>query len=256
MDGVDFFGNIALVKFKRGKKLKEKKEFAKNVMKNNKSVTTVLEKTDKIKGRLRTPQTKYILGINTKEALYKENGCIFRLNIDTCYFSPRLSNERKNMADLVNKNDSVLVLFAGVAPFSIIIAKTKKPKRVVSVELGKIPSKYANENVKRNKVDDIVNVIQGDVRKVLPKLNEKFDKIIMARPQLKDSFLDATFPKISKGGIIYYHGFYEESKKDEMIDMIKSEAKKAKKNIKILNIKEAGNIGVRKFRYRVEIKVN
>lgn len=252
MKGYDILGNLALVKFDRNTKLKDKKTFAEDLMKNHKSVRTVLEKSNKIRGRLRTPETKFILGEKTKEVLYKENGCEFRFNVDTCYFSPRLASERLEMAKMVKKNERVLVLFSGVGPFSIVIAKHSKASRVVSVEIGKINSIYALENVKRNKVN--VEIIQGDVRKKLPLMNEFFDRIIMARPNLKDSFLDVTFLRIKKG-MIHYHGFYDENKIDEMKKMIFDEAKKAKKKIKIINIKKAGEIGVRKYRYRVDIKV-
>ena len=81
-----------------------------------------------------------------------------------------------------------------------------------------------------------------------------FDRIVMARPNLKDSFLDVVFKKIKKNGMIHYYGFYEEDKVDEMKQMIADEAKKAGKKIKILRIKKAGDIGVRKFRYRADVK--
>ena len=195
--GYDILGNISIVKFDWNDRLKEKKKYAAKLMKMHNNVTTVLEKSAKISGRLRTPKTKFILGENTKEALYKENGCVFRLNIDTCYFSPRLSTERQEIAKMVRKGESVLVMFAGVAPFSIVIAKTGKPAKVVSVELGKECSKYALENVKRNKLVGRVEVVQGDVRRVVPRMKEKWDRIVMARPNLKDSFLDVAFPIIS-----------------------------------------------------------
>ena len=253
MANYDIIGNIALVKFSRKDNSEKKRRFATEFLKKNKNVFTVLEKTEKISGRLRTPKTRFILGDNTKEAIYKENGCEFRLNVDSCYFSPRLASERKEIAKMVKKKENVLVLFAGVAPFSVVIAKTKNPERIVSVELGKECSKYALENVRRNKVN--VEIIQGDVRKVLPKMKEKFDRIIMARPNLKDSFLDVSFPKIKKRGIIHYYGFYEENKLVNLTELIKNEAFKAKRKIKIIKIKKAGDIGVRKFRYRADIQV-
>lgn len=246
-------GNIAIVKFDRSLKVSQKKKFAQELLNTHRAVRTVLEKVGKISGRLRTPKTKFIFGEKTKEALYKENGCQFRLNIDSCYFSPRLSSERKEIADAVKKNEEVIVMFAGVAPFSVVIAKTKKPKRVVSVELGREPSKYAQENVKLNKVN--VEVVQGDVRRLVPKLKGNFDRIVMARPNLEDSFLDVAFKKIKKGGIINYYGFYLESDLDKLTTLILDEAKKAKRKIKILGIKRAGDIGVKEYRYRADIKV-
>ena len=89
----DVLGNIAIVKFPEDLRVIDKKKFANKILKENKSIKTVLEKTGKIKGRLRKLTTKYIAGEKTKEVLYRENGCVFRFNIDNTYFSPRLSNE-------------------------------------------------------------------------------------------------------------------------------------------------------------------
>ena len=253
MSAYDVLGNIAIVKFKRGAKKNEKVRFAKKILGDYKSVKTVLEKSRKFHGRLRTLSTKYVLGEKTKEALYRENGCEFRFNVETCYFSPRLANERLQIAKMVGKGESVLVLFAGVAPFSIVIAKTGKPRKVVSVELGKECSKYALENVKRNKVK--VEIIQGDVRRVLPRMKEKFDRIVMARPNLKDDFLDVSFPKCKKGGMIHYYGFYDEDKLDDLRELIYHEALKAGRKVKILAVNKAGDIGIRKYRYRADIRL-
>lgn len=248
----DVLGNVAIVKFGRGTKSSEKKKFASSFMKKNNNVSTVLEKTGKFSGRLRTLDTKWIAGVKSKEALYKENGCVFRLNVDTCYFSPRLASERKEIAESVKRNEEVLVMFGGVAPFAVVIAKAKKAKRVVSVELGRECCKYALENVKRNKVN--VEIVQGDVRKKVPALG-KFDRIVMARPNLKDSFLDVAFSAIKKKGIIHYYGFYQEKDVDMMKELIISEAKKAGRKVKITGIKKTGNIGPYEFRYRADVRI-
>ena len=255
MANYDLIGNIAIVKFKRGAKLSYKKKFALNLLNSHKSVKTVLEKTNKFSGRLRTQKTKYIAGYKTKEAVYRENACVFRLNVDSCYFSPRLAGERGEIASKVKKGENVLVLFSGVAPYAISIAKLSKAARVVSVEISKECSKYAVENVKLNKLWDRVEIVQGDVRKVLKKFNSKFDRIVMPRPNLKDSFLDVVFPLIVKNGIIHYYGFYDSSKENELKELIFDEARKAGRKVKILKIKRAGEIGVKKFRYRVDIKI-
>lgn len=248
----DVLGTVAIVKFPRGTKSAVKKKFGSAFLKKS-SVTTVLEKIDRVKGRLRTPSTKWIAGIKTKEALYRENGCEFRLNVDTCYFSPRLASERAELARLVKRGEHVLVMFGGVGPFAIVIAKAKHAARVVSVELGREPSKYAVDNVKRNKV--AVEVLQGDVRRVVPKLKGEFDRIVMARPNLEDSFLDVAFKKIKRGGIIHYYGFYHEDSVNELRELIASEAKKAGKRVSIKGITKAGDIGVRMYRYRADMVV-
>jgi tRNA (guanine37-N1)-methyltransferase len=156
---------------------------------------------------------------------------------------------------MVKKGERVLVMFGGVGVFAVVIGKSRKPSEVVSVELGRIPSKYAAENIKRNKIEDIVSYVQGDVRRVVPKLKGTFYRIVMARPNLSDSFLDVAFKKVKKGGVIHYYGFYPEEDLDLMNEMIMDEAKKAKKKIKIVNVKKAGDIGTRKYRYRADVKI-
>ena len=143
MSGYDVVGNIAIIKFDRETSLIKKKIFARKFLEKRIDVRTILEKVDRFKGRLRTHVTRYLAGESTKEVLYRENGCMFRFNVDSCYFSPRLASERKEIAEMVKKDEDVLVLFGGVAPFAVVIARNSRAKRVVSVELGKECNKYA-----------------------------------------------------------------------------------------------------------------
>ena len=174
-------GNIAIVNFSDDYKASEKKKFADRILKENNNIKTVLEKSGKFKGRLRKMQTKFLVGEKTKEVLYNENGCVFRFNIDNTYFSPRLSNERKEIASKVKKGDTVLVMFAGVSPFSIVIAKKSKAKRVYSNEINKKANKYGVMNISRNNLKDKVELLPGDIKRLVRqnKVKEKFDIIVM-----------------------------------------------------------------------------
>ena len=251
----DIFGNIALVKFPRGIKAKDKKLFADKLLHDNKSVTTVLEKTRGFRGRLRKQETKWLAGEKTKEVLYRENGCVFRFNIDKTYFSPRLSNERKEIAQKIKKGDEVLVMFAGVGPYSIVIAKNSGASKVVSIEINKEANKYAKMNVELNGVKGKVEIIQGDVKRIANKIKEKYDVIVMPRPQLKDSFLREAFILSKKGTRIFYYDFCKEEEIEQIVNRIKSEAKKSGRKIKILKIKKAGEIAPYKYRIRVDFVV-
>ena len=73
-------GNIAVVNFNECVKSADKKKFAREILKNNKGIKTILEKSGKFSGRLRKMQTKFLAGEKTKEVLYRENGCVFRFN--------------------------------------------------------------------------------------------------------------------------------------------------------------------------------
>ncbi len=253
MVAFDLLGNIAIVNFDKGVSLFEKKKKAKHIIKLNKNVTTVLEKTGKVKGRLRKPELKHLIGEKTKEVKYKENNCAFRFNIDETYFSPRLSNERKEIANLVKKGESVFVGFAGVAPFSIVIAKNSKASRVVSNEINRVADKYAKLNVELNKVKDKIEFWDGDIKKIaVRKKGEKFNVIVMPRPQLKDTFLKETLKLAKKGTKVYYYDFCKADETKQVIEKVKAECEKAKRKIKIKRVKKAGEIAPYKIRVRID----
>jgi tRNA (guanine37-N1)-methyltransferase len=259
MASYDIIGNIAIMKFPEETSKEEKISRAKELMSRIPSLKTVLEKTNKVSGRLRTIKTDFLLGEDNLVAEYKESGSRFKFNVETCYFSPRLAKERLEIAKMIKKNQKVLVMFAGVAPFSVVIAKNAKPKKIIDIELGKDCKKYAIENIKLNKVESIIEHIQGDVKKVIPKIlltrNEKFDFIVMPRPNLKETFLREAFLVSKKGTKIIYYGFSPESKKQEMLRELENQAKKLKRKIKILRVLEAGDIAPYEHRYRIEILV-
>ncbi|MAH03725.1 hypothetical protein CMI39_02980 [Candidatus Pacearchaeota archaeon] len=251
----DVLGNIAIVNFSDNFKLINKKKFANKLLKEQNSIKTVLEKHGKVKGRLRKISTKYLAGEKTKEVLYKENGCVFRFNIDNTYFSPRLSNERKEISKLMKKGDNVLVMFAGVAPFPIVISKNSKAKKVISNEINREANKYAKLNIELNKLKGKVELFEGDIKRISKKFKEKFDVIVMPRPRLKNTFLEEAFFLSKKGTRIYYYDFCKIGEENLIVEKIKKEAKKFRKKIKILKIKKAGEIAPFKIRLRVDFKI-
>ena len=253
----NILGNLAVVNFSDKIKLKDKKTFAKEILKKNQNIKTILEKSGKFSGRLRKMKTKYLAGEKNKEVLYRENNCVFRFNIDTTYFSPRLSNERKEIASLIKKDDKVLVMFSGVGPYSICIAKNSRAE-VYSNEINREANKYAELNIKLNEVRDKVELISGDIKKAAEKLKnkkQKFSVIVMPRPKLKESFLKQAFMLSKKGTKIFYYDFCKIEDKNKIIEKIKNEARKAKKKIKILRIKPSGEIAPYKIRLRVDFEI-
>jgi tRNA (guanine37-N1)-methyltransferase len=254
----NILGNVAVVNFSDETKSLDKKKFAIEILSKNKFLKTVLEKSRKFHGRLRKMETKYLAGEKNKEVLYRENNCSFRFNIDTTYFSPRLSNERKEIAELIKKDSEVLVMFAGVAPFSIVIAKNSKAKRVYSNEINKEANKYAELNTELNGVKNRIEFVNGDIKKValrLKKENKKFDFIVMPRPNLRESFLEQAFILSRKGTKVYYYDFCKVDETGLIVDKIKKQAAKFKRQVKILKVKSAGETAPYKIRVRVDFSV-
>jgi tRNA G37 N-methylase Trm5 len=131
-----------------------------------------------------------------------------------------------------------------------------QPKEIVSVELGKECCKYAVENLKLNKIpEEKIKVIQGDVKKKVNSSLGVFDVIVMARPNLKDTFFREGLSVAKKGTLIYYYGFCHVDNKDAMVEELKEQAKESNRKIKVLNVEKSGDIAPFKFRWRIEIKV-
>jgi tRNA (guanine37-N1)-methyltransferase len=248
-------GNIAVINFNKGILLKDKKKVANKILKEHANIQTVVEKSGNFHGRLRKMTTRHLAGEKNKEVLYKENGCSFRFNIDDTYFSPRLSNERLEVAKLIKKGEEVLVMFAGVAPFSICIAKNSKAAMVYSNEINQKANKYAELNLQLNKVRREVELVSGDIKKVADKLKQKFDVIVMPRPNLRDTFLKQAFKLSKKGTRIFYYGFCKVDEKGKILEQIYKESKLARKKIKVLKVKNAGEIAPYKVRLRVDFKI-
>jgi tRNA (guanine37-N1)-methyltransferase len=267
----DIVGDIAILKFPRRTLWLTKKLKAKKFLKDHKTLKTVVEKTQGFSGELRILKTKHLAGIKTKQTTYKENDCIFKFNIDESYFSPRLSNERKVIAEEVvklvkkdriaptnNKNKSVrvskiLVMFAGISPYPIVIGKklklAKKKALIISNELNKKANEESEKNIALNKLQNYIKLENGDAKKLPTKLKEKFDIILMPRPNLKDTFLKTALKLSKKGTTIFYHGF---GTKEEVLNEIK---KDAGGKIGKIKIRKAGDIGVGKWRWQAQFKV-
>ena len=176
MAGEDILGNIAVLRNDDRTK-KEILAQAKKIIQRP-SVKSVFLKGD-VKGRLRTTKVKHVLGEKNKIAEYKENGCSFKFDIESCYFSPRLSGERKLIASKIKSKDEVLVMFAGVGVYPIVIYKNSRPRRVVGVEIGRDCCKWFKENLVLNRIPTgRVEVVQGDVKKKIDKNSDKFDVVI------------------------------------------------------------------------------
>jgi tRNA (guanine37-N1)-methyltransferase len=260
---LDVVGDIAILKFSRWVPRFYKKFYAWRFLKNTPHVKVVLEKTAGFSGELRIQETKWIAGEDRRDTVHRENGCDFYLNVDETYFSPRLSQDRRVMCDetlkLIKPKSKILVMFSGVSPLPIVLAKTLKQNKVIadiiSSELNKKACEFGEKNIRMNKVGEYVKVIQGDSRKLctdLAKRKQRFDFIFMLRPNLEETFLDSALKVAKKGSIIYYHGFGdEESVKNEIL----RDVKLAKRKISKLSVRKAGDIGVKKFRFSVKFSV-
>ena len=122
--GFDIIGNIAIVKFDGKPPKKEKLAAVNEILKRNRNVNTVFEKIGMTQGEERIPKLRKLIG-EKSVSLYKENGCLFYVDVKKVYFSPRMGSERLRVIEKVKKGEKVLDMFCGVGPFAIPIANVQ-----------------------------------------------------------------------------------------------------------------------------------
>jgi tRNA (guanine37-N1)-methyltransferase len=249
----DIVGDIAIIEVPEGLDGKEK-VIAKAIMGINSNIKTVLKKSDIHQGEFRTQKLKYVAGKRTKETVHKENNVMLKLDVEKVYFSPRLSTERKRVMEIVVPSENVLVMFSGCGPYPMVIAKNTKADHIVGIEKNEVAHKYALENSVLNKVKN-VDFILGDVRDIVPKLRERYDRIIMPLPKDADTFLDMAFMVSKPGTIVHLYLFLDKDDLDEGKRKVSEACKRYGKMSKILNVVKCGQYSPSTFRVCVDFKI-
>ncbi|MBA3064088.1 class I SAM-dependent methyltransferase family protein, partial [Candidatus Woesearchaeota archaeon] len=157
----DIIGDIIILEIKQCL-VKKEKFVAEAFLKLNKNIKTVVKKEGIHKGIYRVQKLKVLAGISKKETIYKENNVKIKLDVEKVYFSPRLSSERKRIMKLIKPDESILVMFSGCGPYPLVLSRNTKAKEIYGVEINPIAHKYALENLKLNKLNN-VSLYCGDV---------------------------------------------------------------------------------------------
>src|SRR3989338_4196115 len=172
----EIIGTIMILEIPPELQSKEK-IIAEAYLKTNTQVKTIVRKEDIHTGEFRTRKVKVLAGENTKETIHLESGVKIKLDIEQVYFSARSGHERLRIASQVKDGEDVLVMFAGCAPFPLVIAKNANPAAVYAIELNPVAHTYAMQNIELNHLDHKIHFYCADVRKQVPKLKIKFDRI-------------------------------------------------------------------------------
>jgi tRNA (guanine37-N1)-methyltransferase len=239
VNSYDQIGDIAIV----GEEIK--KTVAKELLHKN-NIKAVFRKKGIHHGEFRTQDLEWVAGEKRLQTTYKENGVFIKLNVMTSYFSARLGTERKRIADLVKDGEKVLVLFSGVAPYPLVIAKHANPKLIVAVEKNPIAHKFALANCKKKHNIALFNM---DAKNFTYK--DKFDRILMPLPKSSEDFLSVAKKLVKKGGIIHFYDFISE--KDFPQDSIKK-IENIFKNFKVLRSVKCGQYAPGKYRVCIDFR--
>jgi tRNA wybutosine-synthesizing protein 2 len=195
-------GTVVMIKL--SDELKQHQEIIGKVYANVLGCTTVLNDVGGISGVYREPFVEVISGSSITETIHTENGIRFKLDPQKIMFSSGNMAERRRMATISNRHETVVDLFAGIGYFTLPMAVYSKPKMVFACEINPLAYRYLCSNVVLNHVTDVVEPLLGDNRKIAPK--NCANRVILGYLKEPQVFLSVSLECLrNQSGLLHYH---------------------------------------------------
>jgi tRNA (guanine37-N1)-methyltransferase len=205
----DIIGDIVILEF-RPVLAHFEKDIARALLDTQSNVKGVFAKTGPVTGPERVRPLRHLAGEDRTVTVHREFGCSFKVDLAHVFFSPRLSTEHHRVAGQVVLGERVVDMFAGVGPFSILIAKTAKNVRVDAIDSNPVAARFAEENARTNRVESRIRVHLGDARQVAGRLGHVATRVIMNHPSAASDFVGAACDLLlPSGGVVHYYTFAE-----------------------------------------------
>jgi tRNA (guanine37-N1)-methyltransferase len=219
------------------------------------NIKTILKPLTPVIGEFRVREFEVVAGEPRTETIHREYGCRYKVDLARAYFTPRLSTERSRILAWIKEGDTVVDMFAGVGPYSILIAKSKKPSKVLAIDKNPDAVHYLRENIILNSVKNI-KAIEGDAREEAKKFAGTADHVIMNLPHNAFEFLDSAVLLTKPGGIIHYYGITpEDDLFGSSIELIRAAAEKAGRKTEILDKKVVRSYAPHQYNICIEARI-
>ena len=226
----DIVGDIVMIKIP-GSLEQHKGEIGRAIIDTHKKVKTVMDDKGVI-GDFRLRDVEVIAGESKTTTIYREYGIELEVDVAKSYFSPRLATERWRVVNQVHEGETVLDMFAGLGPFSILIAKHVKVKQIHAIDINPDAIELLKINTVRNSVDHVIDIHLGDASKIAPKIPS--DRVIMNLPHSAGIFIKPALDSLENGGMIHYYEILPEEKAKERALELVEEINKLGKQAQIV----------------------
>jgi tRNA (guanine37-N1)-methyltransferase len=214
--GVDIIGDIAILKLS-DEFQDEKHQIGKSLLDLAPYLRVVLRQTGPVCSQFRTRKLEWLAGERRTETVHREFGCQYKVNVEMTYFSPRLSHERKRIADLVSAGECIVNFFAGVGSFSIMIARHSHPSRIYSIDINSAAVRYHAINNMVNGVRDVIDLICGDANHLVStSLVGRANRVLLPLPELALESLPAAKNALkNECGMVHCYVFIDSNRRSE-----------------------------------------
>lgn len=219
------------------------------------NIKTVLKPLTPVIGEFRVREFEVVAGEPRTETIHREYGCRYKVDLSRAYFTPRLSTERSRILSQVKEGDTVVDMFAGIGPYSILIAKSKKPSKVLAIDKNPNAVCYLRENIILNSAKNI-EAIEGDAREEAKRFAGTADHVIMNLPHSAFEFLDSAVLLVKPCGIIHYYGITpEDDLFESSIELIKEAAEKAGRKVEVLEKRVVRSYAPHQYNICIEARI-
>ena len=247
----EIIGNIALLESDET----DLERTADALLKVQPHIRTVLAALSPVEGEFRTRRFTFVKGENTTQTVHKEYGCKFVIDMEKAYFTPRLGTERSRILEQIKNGQTVVDMFAGVGPFSILIGKNHPSCRVVAIDKNPEAVKFLRHNIELNAVSN-VEAVEGDAKEEVQRYIGVADHIIMNLPHTAQEFLNAAMVVSKPGTLIHYYDITPESDLySASLSHIESAASRAGFAIEIVSTRIVRSYSPHQFNVCIEVRI-
>lgn len=171
-----------------------KQEIAEIILCKHKGIKTVVNKVGGIDNVYRTFEMELLAGEPNYIVRLYESRCWFEFDFRKVYWNSRLQMEHSRLIGMVEKDQVVCDMFAGVGPFAVPCARRKEAV-VYANDLNPESYHYLEHNRKLNKIPpERLRTFNLDarefIRKIVREERVSFDVAIMNLPKSALEFLD------------------------------------------------------------------
>ncbi|WP_435334497.1 class I SAM-dependent methyltransferase [Haloarchaeobius sp. TZWWS8] len=182
-----------------------------------------------VTGELRQPETRVVAGLGDTETVHTEHGTRYSLDLSQVMFSPGNQAERARMGEVVDEDERVLDMFAGIGYFTLPMARAGA--QVTAVEKNPESFRFLGENANLNGVLDRVSLVLGDCRDV----EATADRVVMGYYDAH-AYLDSALDALEPGGILHMHATTPEDLLwDRPVSRLEAAAEKEGRAVEILD---------------------
>ncbi len=189
-----------------------------------------------IVGETREPAIEVVAGEGDTETVHTEHGTTYAMDLAEVMFAPGNKAERARMGEVVNRDEHVLDMFAGIGYFTLPMARAGA--RVTAVEKNPVAFRYLAENARLNDVMDRVELFMGDCREVVPirvEAGAAFDRVVMGYYDAAE-YLTPALDALVAGGTLHMHEATPEAMLwDRPVERLEQAARTANRQVRHLD---------------------